>query len=246
MTTLAGIQGSDRVQILRENATDSPQNHLSLFPTSNFGHSRGKQQAGPWHRFISVSSPLSAQKGTESSWKTSVWSRSHGSEGSLGRRSRSGMPLACVSVHTVSTAAFVCGFLMHFNQASWKESKAIMWCYFDFAVSQQLLENFIFTAETSSMWKKCGNWECIDLHFVGLFLYSSLGIYCWLLEETGYWVRWSDPAMSSDVLTINNGKSARGFMKIAGSREIVGLKILWLCCRLEGSKCWRTQSCRPL
>jgi len=45
--------------------------------------------------------------------------------------------------------------------------------------------------------KKSGNRECIDLHFVGLFLYSSLGIYCWLMEETGYWVRCSVPAVSA-------------------------------------------------
>lgn len=38
----------------------------------------------------------------------------------------------------------------------------------------------------------------------------------------------------ADVLTINSSKSARGFMKIAGSREMVGLKILWLSANLKG------------
>lgn len=167
-----------------------PKNHLYLFPASNFGHSHGKQQAGPLHRFISVSGLLLARKSSESSWKTSVLSCSYRSEARPGRSSKSGIPPACVS------AAFVCSFLVLFNQASWKESKAITWHYFDFAVSQQLLENFISTAETSRTWKNCGNCERIDLRFVGLFLCSSPGINCWLLEETGYWVRWSDPAMS--------------------------------------------------
>lgn len=142
---------------------------------------------------------------------------------SLGRSKR----VRITSEHSITTAAFMCGFLMLWK-ASWKESKAVTWHYFDIAMSQQLLENFISTAGTSSMWKKkkktCGNWECIDLHFVGLFLCFSLSIYFWLWEETGYWVRWSDPARQSDVLTINSSKTARGFMKIAGSWGMVGLK----------------------
>ena len=67
---------------------------------------------------------------------------------------------------------------------------------------------------------------------MGLFLYSSLGIYCWRRQDIG--LGGLTQQSQSDVLTINSGKSARGFMKIAGSREMVGLKILWLSADLKG------------
>lgn len=78
-------------------------------------------------------------------------------------------------------------------QQSWKESKTIMWHYFAFAVSQQLLENFKSTTETSSTWKNCGNrmhWLTLCGSVLELFPRHLL------LEETGYWVRWSDPVAS--------------------------------------------------
>lgn len=67
---------------------------------------------------------------------------------------------------------------------------------------------------------------------MGLFLYSSLGIYCWRRQDIG--LGGLTQQSQSDVLTIISGKSARGFMKIAGSREMVRLKDLWLSVDLKG------------
>lgn len=68
---------------------------------------------------------------------------------SLGRSKR----VRIASEHSIATAAFMCGFLMLWK-ASGIESKAVTWHYFEIAMSQQLLENFISAAGTSSMWKK--------------------------------------------------------------------------------------------
>lgn len=116
-----------------------PHDYLSLVPSSSFG----RQQAHPLHTFISVSGLLLALKESESSWKirvqamTKLWVRCK-----PGRISNSGMSLACASVHSIGTAAFVCGFLLLFNKASWKGSKAIMWHYFH-------------CSESAATWKLC-------------------------------------------------------------------------------------------
>lgn len=123
---------------------------------------------------------------------------------------------------------------------------ALFWHCYESAATWKL---YIYCRDLFYVEKKkkhCGNWECIDLHFVGLFLCSSLSIYFWLWEETGYWVRWSDPASQSDVLTINSSKTARGFMKIASSWGMVELKTHWLHCRLDRIKSWHARGCLTL
>lgn len=67
---------------------------------------------------------------------------------------------------------------------------------------------------------------------MGLFLYSSLGICCWRGWDIG--LDGLTQQSQSDVLTTNSSKFVRTFVKISDSREMVGLKILWLSARLKG------------
>lgn len=102
-----------------------------------------------------------------------------GGKKARGEAARKDSSHLCFSMHHQHICLCVCFPNALLQSQLKKKRNAIVWHYFDFSVSQQLLEKFISTAETSSKWKNCGSWECINLPFVGLFLYSSPGNYCW-------------------------------------------------------------------